>query len=254
MDQGCIFFERSHAGIEDFQLEQVGRDAAEEFEALRNNKRKRAAAIRDLMLEWLHDEYMDGNNSPVIDGFLESRHGSFYGLPFTEDEMTHTSYWLRDEGYINGDSSFGGPIARPSLTTKGVKAVEHGTSVSAPADSGVGNVNNNYNVHVSNSHDFNLAAGSPGAVQSNTLTVAQAEEAKKVAEAFRAMMPMFGLSTDDEHQGIEIRDELEGELVQPDPNSGKIKALIGKAVEVAALGTTSGVVEAFIGLAEKFPG
>lgn len=254
MDQDYLFFERTGTGIGNFHLKQSGRDAAEEFEALRSNKRKRAVAIRHLMLEWLHDEYLDGNESPVIDGFLESQHGSFYGSPFTEAEMSRTSYWLRDEGYINGDGSLGGPIARPSLTAKGVKTAEHGTLLSAPAESGAGNVNNNYNLHVTNSHGFNLAAGSPGAVQSNTLTVPQTDEAKKVAEAFRAMMPMFGLSAEVERQGIGIRDELEGALMQPEPDNSRVKKLISKAVEVATLGTTSGVVEAFIGLAEKFMG
>ncbi|WP_372700099.1 hypothetical protein [Arthrobacter sp. JSM 101049] len=47
---------------------------------------------------------------------------------------------------------------------------------------------------------------------------------------------------------------LEGELIRSEPDSGKIKKLIGKAVEVAALGTTSGVVEAFVGLAKKVMG
>lgn len=70
----------------------------------------------------------------------------------------------------------------------------------------------------------------------------------------RIRMPMFGLSSDQERQGMETRDELEGELIRPEPDSGRIKKLVGKAVEVAALGTTSGVVEAFIGLTEKFMG
>ncbi|MGJ9404053.1 hypothetical protein [Arthrobacter sp. KK5.5] len=251
MQLDYLFFERSAVGIGDFHLKQAGRDAAEEFEALRLNPRKRAMVIPDLMLRWLYGEYLNGNESPVIDGFLKSPHGNFYGSPFTEAELTRASYRLLEDGYISGTGSHGGPVIRPSLRAKGIKVAEQDGSVSAPAASAVGNVHN-YHVSVSNSQGINVAAGSSGATQSNTLTANQTDEAKKVAEAFRAMMPMFGLSSDQERQGMEVRDELEGEIIRPEPDSGRIKKLVGKAVEVAALGTTSGVVEAFIGLTEKF--
>lgn len=251
MSLDYLFFERSVAGIGDFHLKQAGRDAAEEFKLLRSNKRKRATAILDLLLEWLHDEYLEGNESPTISNFLKSPKGGFYGIPFTDGELNRASYRLRDEGYVTGMGAMGGSVVRPSLTAKGIRAVEHGNSVSAPATHGAANVYM-YNFDIRNSHGINLAAGSPGANQSNTLTATQTDDAKKVAEAFRAMMPLFGLSTAKEQQGIEVRDAIEGELVRSEPDGSKIKALVLKAIEVAALGTTGGAVEAFIGLAERF--
>lgn len=246
MDSGYLFFERSVAGIGDFHLKQAGFDAAGEFERLRSNPRKRAIALRDLLLGWIYEETLRGVRSPVLNKFLDSGI-DYYGSSFTERELYDASRHLRDEDYITGMAAHGAGVIRPQITLKGRYAVEQERSVSAPQSSAV-----SYTVNANNSRGFNMMVDSVGSSQSNTIIEINVDEARKVAEAFRSMIPIFGLPEEQLSEARSTSDELDIVLESDQPEPNKVRQLVNKATEVAALGTTSGVVQAFVEMARSF--
>jgi hypothetical protein len=103
-------------------------------------------------------------------------------------------------------------------------------------------VNNNFNIR--DSHSMNFALNSPGAVQSNTLTAAQVDEARKVATAFRQMLPILGVPEDSHDEAVQVIADLEEEASAPEPKQSRIKNLLFKSLELIALGTAGGAADA----------
>ena len=98
----------------------------------RDDPQQRAFACRDALVCWLQRERLQGNKFPVITGFREQPAYWFEGFPFEEKEVEDATRDLRDRELVAGTGSFGGGIARPTLTHKGVDCAEqHDCSVSA---------------------------------------------------------------------------------------------------------------------------
>ncbi len=55
----------------------------------------------------------------MIDGFLTSPYGLWYGEPFCQDEIPDATYWLGNQGYIRGITGSGQGYVRPSIAEKG---------------------------------------------------------------------------------------------------------------------------------------
>ncbi|MGY3317316.1 hypothetical protein [Arthrobacter sp. TE12232] len=81
-------------------------------------------------------------------------------------------------------------------------------------------------------------------MQSNTLTAAQVDEARKVATAFRQMLPILGVPEDSHDEAVHVIAELEEEASAPEPNQNRIKNLLFKSLELIALGTAGGAADA----------
>ena len=84
----------------------------------------------------------------------------------------------------------------------------------------------------------------PGALQSNTLTAAQVDEARKVATAFRHMLPILGVPEDSHDEAVQVIADLEEEASAPEPKQSRIKNLLFKSLELIALGTAGGSADA----------
>jgi hypothetical protein len=129
----------------------------------------------------------------------------------------------------------------PRITTSGINILELTESAGSTAKP-EGMTVNNYSFV--NSHSINLAVGSPGAVQSNSLTVEQVDEAHKVATAFRQMLPILGVPDEKQSEAQQVIAELEEETSSPEPKQSRIKNLLFKSLELIALGTAGGAADA----------
>jgi len=91
----------------------------------RSNKRARAAACRDALLDWCYDQ-----TSPALDSFADDVRAHFYGDPFTAQEFREASLDLKAKGLISGTEAWGGGVVRPEITAQGKTVVErHESSI-----------------------------------------------------------------------------------------------------------------------------
>lgn len=250
-ERGWLWFERAGSGIDDVVLTQKGVDAADDFNALRSARRKRAMATRTELLSWLYDCYLAGNQSPAIDGFFGTGNAHFYGSPFTEADVELACGYLHDEGLIAGTKAWGGLIPRPNITSIGVRAVE-AESLGNPRIAAGATIVTNHNNHVNfeNSHSINVALNSQNVNQSNTVTIEQIKLTKDFIGSTRDLLPALGLSSEQQEAVGEIVDALEAETTSDAPQPSKMKELAGKVVEIVVTGTASGMVNALVAMGE----
>lgn len=238
-DKGWLWFERSATGIQTVVLKQPGIDAAEEFKALRNDRVRRARAIRTAILSWLYDLHFDDKEAPEIDYMLTTGRCMDFGDPFTPKELAREAKWLLAEGLIQGFQAISGVLRQPTITNKGIAVVENDGSTGTAARGG-----DIYNIH--NSGAFNWAQNSSNFSQSNTLTQGQIEQVEKMLGQVRALLTPVtaGVSDDVASQAQVIAGQLEEEIKSPAPQPTVVKALGLKLMELAATGTVQGVVDA----------
>lgn len=167
--------------------------------------------------------------------------GSYLGLAYSDDEITRAAKWLKDKGYIQAWTPINGKVMSPRITASGIHFVELTESAGSATPEGM-IVNNNLNIR--DSHSMNFALNSPGAVQSNTLTAAQVDEARKVATAFRQMLPILGVPEDCHDEAVQVIADLEEEASAPEPKQNRIKNLLFKSLDLIALGTAGGAADA----------
>ncbi|MEO6502796.1 MAG: DUF4062 domain-containing protein [Jatrophihabitantaceae bacterium] len=127
--RGWLNLAQDFGGGADAMLHGPGWSEIEDIRAKRNDRVKRHQAARDAVLAWLHEEYVTGAGRPSIGHFSKSPFGLFYGSPFSDDEVSKATRWLRDQHLISGQGSSGGGIIRPSITSNGIRVAESGASV-----------------------------------------------------------------------------------------------------------------------------
>ncbi|MBT2586462.1 hypothetical protein [Arthrobacter sp. ISL-95] len=242
-ERGWIWFERSLVGIQTVVIVQAGVDAAEDFSQLKGNRRRRAQEIRDAVLNWLYDLYLQGVEASGISDFLTSPSNQYLGDQYSEEELGRAATWLLTEDYIEGIETFGGELARPAITTKGIRVIETEQSVNKALTSAGMTVNE---INISDSQGVNVAVASSNVRQSNTLTQGQIDQIEKVLGSVRAMLnPMvIGASEEVTMEAQTIVREVEDEIHSEAPSTGKVKALLLKLTELAATGTVQGGVDA----------
>ncbi|MEJ1180849.1 MULTISPECIES: hypothetical protein [unclassified Pseudarthrobacter] len=246
-DKGWLWFERSPAGIQTVVLKQPGVDAAEEFKALRNDRRRRTLETRQAILSWLYALYVDGEEAAEINSILDTDKGSYFDDPYTPRELARAAEWLVVEGLIRGYPAFGGVLGLPTMTNRGIEVMEAEETTPEPVSRG-GDV---YNIH--NTGAFNWAHHSSNITQSNTLTQGQVEQVERTIGSVRAMLtPQFiGVSEDAAAEGQVIVGQLEEEIRSSAPSSGKVKALLMKLMDLAATGTVQGGVDALSAMMQQ---
>jgi hypothetical protein len=241
MAAGWLYFEASAAGVDEILITQDGIDVALEYQAKRSNPRQRASALKTALLNWLYDRHLAGEDPKDFLSFKADPMGSYLGLAYSDDEITRTAKWLKDKGYIQAWTPITGKVMSPRITTSGINILELTESAGSTAKP-EGMTVNNYSFE--NSHSINLAVGSPGAVQSNSLTTEQVDEAHKVATAFRQMLPILGVPDEKQSEAQQVIAELEEETSSPEPKQSRIKNLLFKSLELIALGAAGGAADA----------
>lgn len=119
-------------GVETAFLLPQGRNLAEEFENARQSVPERRRQLRHDYLYWLHEMIEGQDRHPTPDDFLASA-PRYLGEPYTEADLERVGGWLKEQGFIAGQSAwqYAAPL-RPSLTAKGVWTVENGRSPNDP--------------------------------------------------------------------------------------------------------------------------
>lgn len=246
MDAGWIYFEASAAGVDEILIKQEGIDVALEYQKERSNPRQRASALKTALLNWLYDQYLAGEDPKDFASFKAE--GSYLGLAYNDDEITRTAKWLKDKGYIQAWTPVNGKVMSPRITASGIHIVELTESAGSAAKPEGMIVNNNFNIR--DSHSMNFALNSPGAVQSNTLTAEQVDQARKVGSFLRDIKPALGLPAERQEDADVVMAELEQETASPEPSPGKLKALLFKVLDVVATGTAESAVEVVSSMAQ----
>lgn len=255
---GLVYFEKSPGGIGNFHMTPQGFDAAYTFEEKRSDKAKRFVAVRDQILAWMHDQYLDGIKYPGPEQFPSSKSNDFLGSKFTETELQLGMARLFDDGYIKGTKMATGKISAPYLTSEGAHKAESGESVavrSAPATlHHYDNRNYSNKVAIHDSPGAQAVAGSQHVTQTSTMTQHQLDSAREVSDGVRRLLPLLDLSDEKEQEALDLLEGLDAELESPAPDAGKGKELVAKIGEVAATSTVSSVVSMLGLMVQQFMG
>lgn len=158
--------------------------------AKRADAAARYQAVRDAVLHWLHACYLTESGIPSIGRFTSTPFGRWYGQPFSDDEISKATRWLRERDLLRGQGSWQGGIIRPIITAKGIQMVESGRSVNAPDPSG-GTTNN---VTQTGTYNSAQAAGQGSTLSmTNTITDDHRQQALAFADLLEQSLPALNL-------------------------------------------------------------
>lgn len=248
-DRGWVEFWASIAGIKDVLIEAAGYDAASVFIESRTDIVERSKSARENYLRWLYDCDHNDDRRLTHSDFRASAHGNYLGQEFSDGEIRKAARRLVDGGYITGERMATGSYAAPRISNEGINIIErYGSLAKIPAAS-QGNVTTHINL--ADSHGNNLNVGGSKVTQTSNVTVDQLEQATMFIRSAKGLIPLLGLADGDQVKALEIIGELESETTGPAPKRDRIKELISKVAEIAALGTAQGMVDALVGMAES---
>ncbi|WP_066299485.1 hypothetical protein [Arthrobacter luteolus] len=247
---GWLIFEENHGGIGSVDIYQPGLDAVSAYKDLKSNPIRKMLHLRDVVLAWLYGQGALDVHVSAISDFLESGHNQYLGSPYSHKDVMRAADWLLQEEYIEGFKIFGGEIARPKPTPKGMRIVESEESVNQTPRV-AGNTHNNINIQDSNS--VNVAFQSSRVQQSSVLSQSQVQQVERALSSVRAMLnpDVLGVTSEDAAEARSIAEKADLEVHAETPDRGKVKALLGKLAELAATGTVQGAVDALISILQQ---
>lgn len=210
----------------------------------------RRRAARDAVLRWLYDCKASGQRQPDISGFALTGYLLYFGLAFTDQELTDATAWLLDSGYINGQKAWGGLVPRPAITPKGESVVESRRSVNDDANPTVSaDAPGALNITITDSKNVNFAANSPGASQSMTLSEDNRKQVLAVADAFEVALPLLGLNDEQTRESAALIRDLKAISAEPAPDPSRLRQVLDKAASIAIAGTGTAIGAAIASLA-----
>jgi hypothetical protein len=233
-------------------LTSAGAGFVEEIRHQRGDLTRRRMAARDALLHWLYDCNASGNPRPVTSDISKTAYGTYLGLDFNEQELIDAAVWLLDFGFIKGFTSWGSGVPRPAITPLGQSVAESGRSVNEEASSTVAaDAPGAVNITISDSSNVNLAASSPGATQSMTVTADNRNQIVVVADALEQSLPLLGLNEGAASEAKVVVRDLRQMSAEPEPDRGRIKQLLDRASSVAIAGTGSAIGAGIAALAQQ---
>jgi hypothetical protein len=234
------------------QLTSAGAGFVEEIRHQRGDLIRRRMAARDALLHWLYDCNASGNPRPITSDISKTAYGTYLGLDFNEQELKDAALWLLDFGFINGSKAWGSGVPRPAITPLGQSVAESGRSVNEEASSTVAaDAPGAVNITISDSPNVNLAANSPGATQSMTVTADNRKQIVVVADALEQSLPLLGLNEAATSEAKVVVRDLRQMSAVPEPDPGGIKQLLDRASSVAIAGTGSAIGAGIAALAQQ---
>lgn len=250
--RGWVGLDERASGIATVTVQPAGVAFIESIQRQRGDTVGRRRAARDAVLRWLFDCNVEGKSSPVISAFSESPYGFYYGHAFTETERKDATGWLKEKGYLKGAGAWGGMIARPSITANGESLVESGRSVNdvSPASTAA-DAPPSVMVTVKDSTNVNVAALSPGATQSATITADHRHQVLNVADALEEALTVLGLDSVRVADARAIIHDLRQIGGESGPEPGRLRELLGKAATVAVAGTGTAIGSGVVSLVKR---
>jgi hypothetical protein len=104
--QSLIRLSVALGGIREMNIHmtQGARQLAEELREARANKRRRRAACRDAMVDWLYsrDATSDSEMLNRESMLADPRRGVWFAEPFSDDDLDAASGWLDRQGLVKG--------------------------------------------------------------------------------------------------------------------------------------------------------
>lgn len=168
-DRGLVDGQKMLAGWAAFgaMLTPVGRRLVNSRRERRKSRRVRSIAARNSMLDWMFENTNDANGeAPEIDTFAGTPHAHVEGDPLTEGEITAAAEHLKAEGYATGIGAWGAVLIRPTVTPKGLRAVETDRYTAEQVQQG--GTHNTMNLHGDN---YGQAAAGHSVAQQQTVGV-----------------------------------------------------------------------------------
>lgn len=238
---GWVDFWASFGGIGSVILKQDGLDVAKEYRTFMKNKVRRNKACRDAYLRWLYE----GDDAP---GDFHSE-CTFYGSPYSEQELKDAKNWLDEEGFIVGKKTADNDIYYAEITSKGTRAVESGRSVN---DWHLGGISmTDRSINITGSNNVNVAQDSSNVTQSNTLTQEQLGKITDVIESYRALSGALNLPEEQLEAAETLVGEIEEETADVNADPGKIRKALERLTGIVAEYGAKGVSTAVIGVIEQ---
>ncbi|MGV0039035.1 serine recombinase [Mycobacterium colombiense] len=200
-----------------------------------NSPIDRMWAVRDALLFWLYSSAAVGNRLPTIDLEEIQELAGWTAEPLLADEVAAATTFLKEEGYIAGESSWGGMVLRPRITALGERKAAEGTSVRPGPARPANPTGNTFNVHNYGTGNFNVG----GHVESQQLwSQTNAGPVLEVADA----LDRFAAGHADGASAKELATEIRGEIQTGNPIGSKLHALLATAIGTvaAAAGTELG--------------
>jgi hypothetical protein len=196
-------------------------------------------AVRDAVLMWLYTKSAEGNRHPVLMPDAIAQTTGWSAEPLTREEVDNASVWLRDQGLLSGDAAWGGGVPRPAITAKGESFADKGRSVRSMFDEPAAATPS---MNFFNSGTANFAVNSPGAEQSNTVTVNEMEKVREVVKALEKAAVDEGVSAEAAAEAREIAEELRSQVEQDNPDRFSVKRGLLRAAGAMAtsFGTSAG--------------
>jgi hypothetical protein len=185
-------------------------------------------AVRDAVLMWLYVLAADGRRHPTLDLDEIQELSGWNADPLTVDEIGSATSYLKDEGYLTGQASWGGGILRPNITSRGERKAEEGTSVRPGPVQPANPTGNTFNVHNYGTGNFNVG----GHVDNQQLWSQSSEE--PVLRVAIALDRFAQAEADDGVRAKEIAEGIRGEVRTGRPVMSKLRALVGAAIGTVA--------------------
>ncbi|MEC3853457.1 hypothetical protein [Paenarthrobacter ureafaciens] len=218
----------------------AGTAKAREIATASTNAGKRRLALRNGIVDWLSSV---GEPSGLSD-FVDDPRASFFGVPYTQDELSAAAEYLQDKEMVKGYAAWGGEILRPSLTSDGIDCAD---SYSADVQSYLNRsqtVANNTNVTVHGSTGVNIAANSNYVNQSVGISQETVNKIKKIVDSFQQARPLLELDAENDTKLTQVVADIQAEVDRPVPDTNKLKGFLQTlhSIGVGAAGDALGSV------------
>jgi hypothetical protein len=222
-----------------------GRALASTWRAARFSPRQRRVACRDAVLDWL-----DGQSERVPDAtatFLGDARASFYGQPFTPDDVRQAMSFLHGQRLIEGVTvAESDNVLQARITDDGRACIEqYGGSVADWMSRGANRGGDTITTTITNSPGAQWANESPGAQQSATvitLTTDARTQVLQIADQIIASLEAVDLTPAQRQEANAAAVELRDLAKDPAADRGRLRAALGviATATLGAIGTEAG--------------
>jgi len=235
--RGEVEFFDTLGDLDEVIVLQPGFDRADLAESTRTSVVARKRLLRDAYLRWMYSGIDLG--TPVgPEAYLASA-PSILGHEYSLQEIQLAGAWLKENGYISGQSAWGHPAPiRPQMTPRGEAIVEQNRSVNDEEAAAL----NTFNTLIHG--NANVANASNHFSQSQTIHQTWVDDGRRLAQAIAEALPGLQLSPDANEALTSCLDEAEKALEgTPDPR--RARRVFNKVNELllsVGLGVLAGVL------------
>jgi hypothetical protein len=208
----------------------------------------RAGTCRTELLRWFYRQHLDAVHMAVTSNFGSSADALHEGAGLTDIEIQYAAEYLSKKGLIKGSGAFGvrGPL-RADITTEGIDCVTDWSGDVA------GYLRDQRGYGPTTFNGPYIQGDAPGAQmawQSHDFTQNR-NDGQQIAPGFEPLaqaiadlvqsLPTLGLSAQEQQDVQHVVDEVAGEIVQDQPNTGRLRRA-GAALRGFLLPIASGAV------------